>query len=89
MMTYGGLSVAAAENGLHLKTSPIVYNRYEMIDASSEGNIFLHDAGLGPDMHLLLQIPVTDFSYTHYTILRNNKEPALRAFYNFLLERKK
>ena len=84
MLQYSGLSEAASACGLHLKTSPIVYNRYDMMDASNEGNIFLHDVGLGPDLHPLVQIPIAGFSYTHYTILRNNKEPALRAFYDFL-----
>ena len=88
MMDCGGLSRAAEEQNVHIKTDQSVYNRYEMIDACSKGMVYLHDISLTPDVFPLTVIPITGFSFGRFILLRNDREPALRTMKIFLLARK-
>ena len=88
MMEYGGLSRAAEEQNVHIKTDQSVYNRYAMIDACSKGTVYLHDMSLTPDVFPLTVIPVTGFSYGRFILLRNDRQPALRTMKTFLIARK-
>ena len=88
MMQYGRLAETAEKQGIILKTDQSVFSRYEMMDACREGMVYLHDISLTPDVFPLTIIPINDFSYGRFIILRNSKEPALRIMETYLLTEK-